>query len=91
MEGLLTKCKESIKANKQKTSALTEVKESLAQQVTEREAEVNDLRSQLLSAQSTLSSTQKEIQTYRNKEQQEELQIAEIKMMMHQVITIYYW
>lgn len=27
LEGLLTKCKESIKANKQKTNALTEVKE----------------------------------------------------------------
>jgi len=29
LEALLTKCKESIKANKQKTFALTEVKENL--------------------------------------------------------------
>merc|ERR1711976_998505 len=46
LEGLLTKCKESIKANKLKTTALTEVKESLAKQVGECEAECDDLRSQ---------------------------------------------
>ena len=90
LEGLLTKCKESIKANKQKTNALTEVKESLATQVSEREAEVDDLKSQLVNVQSTLESAQKEVENYRNKEQQEELQIAEIKMMMHQVTRFCY-
>ena len=85
MEGLLTKCKESIKANKQKTTALTEVKESLAKQVSEKEGDLNDVRSQLVNSQATLSTAQKEIESYRNKAQQEELQIAEVKMMMHQV------
>ena len=85
LEGLLTKCKESIKANKQKTSALTEVKESLAKQVGEREAELDDLRSQLLNSQATLSVAQKEIENYKKREQNDELQIAEVKMMMHQV------
>ena len=94
LEGLLTKCKESIKANKQKTTALTEVKESLANQgkhfffffkVEEKEVELNDVKSQLLNTQSVLSSAQIELDGLRNKGQQEELQIAEIKMMMHQV------
>ena len=85
LEGLLTKCKESIKANKQKTTALTEVKESLAKQVEEKEIELNDVKSQLLNNQSILSSTQIELSSLRSKGQQEELQIAEIKMMMHQV------
>ena len=88
LEGLLTKCKESIKANKQKTTALTEVKESLAKQVTEKEVELNDVKSQLLNTQSSLSSTQTEMESLRSKGQQEELQIAEIKMMMHQVLVI---
>ena len=109
LEGLLTKCKESIKANKQKTTALTEVKESLANQgkhfflykpqhfheffeyfffffkVEEKEVELNDVKSQLLNTQSVLSTAQIELDSLRNKGQQEELQIAEIKMMMHQV------
>ena len=84
----MTKCKESIKANKQKTTALTEVKESLAKQVTEKEVELNDVKSQLLNTQSSLSSTQTEMESLRSKGQQEELQIAEIKMMMHQVLVI---
>ena len=82
---MLTKCKESIKANKQKTTALTEVKESLAKQVGEREGELDDLRSQLLNTQATLSVAQKEIENYKKREQNDELQIAEVKMMMHQV------
>ena len=85
LEGLLTKCKESIKANKQKTSALTEVKENLAKQVTDKESELEDLRSQFYATQTTLTSAQKEIDGYRRREQQEELQIAEVKMIMHQV------
>ena len=87
MEGLLTKCKESIKANKQKTSALTEVKENLAKQVTDKESELEDLRSQFFVTQTTLTSAQKEIDGYRRREQHEELQIAEVKMMMHQVCS----
>lgn len=43
------------------------------------------MRSQLLSTQATLTTAQREIDGYRKREQQEELQIAEIKMMMHQV------
>merc|ERR1719391_1887173 len=40
LETLLTKCKESIKANKQKTTALTEVKDSLSKQLSEKEADL---------------------------------------------------
>ncbi len=47
LETLLTKCKESIKANKQKTQALTEVKESLSTQLSEREAECEKLKTQV--------------------------------------------
>ena len=47
--------------------------------------ELNDVKSQLLNTQSVLSSAQIELDGLRNKGQQEELQIAEIKMMMHQV------
>ena len=47
--------------------------------------ELNDVKSQLLNSQSVLSSAQIELDGLRNKGQQEELQIAEIKMMMHQV------
>ena len=43
----MTKCKESIKANKQKTQALTEVKESLSQQLSDRETECEKLKSQV--------------------------------------------
>ena len=84
LEGLLTKCKESIKANKLKTTALTEVKESLAKQVGEREAECDDLRSQLVNLQSTLTVAQEEISNHKKREQSEELQIAELKLTMHQ-------
>ena len=80
----MTKCKESIKANKQKTTALTEVKESLAKQVGEREAESDDLRSQLVNLQSTLTAAQTEISNHKKREQSEELQIAELKLSMHQ-------
>ncbi len=85
LEGLLTKCKESIKANKQKTTALTDVKESLAKQVSERETECEDLRSQLLSTQATLTAAQKEIEGLKQRGQNDELLIAETKMVMHQV------
>ena len=68
LEALLTKCKESIKANKQKTVALTEVKESLATQLANKETECQGLGSQLSKIQSELDVLQK-------KEQEEELQV----------------
>ena len=74
LEALLTKCKESIKANKQKTQALTEVKESLAVTLGEREKEYADLKATVV-----------DYEARQAKAQEEELQIAETKMMMHQV------
>ena len=44
MESLLSKCKENIKANKQKTAALTEVKEQLASDLALRETELAEER-----------------------------------------------
>lgn len=44
MESLLSKCKENIKANKQKTAALTEVKEQLASDLALRETELTEER-----------------------------------------------
>ena len=70
LEALLTKCKESIKANKQKTQALTEVKESLSVQLSEKEKECAELTA------------------FRDKAKQDELQIAETKMVMHQEIIV---
>ena len=74
LESLLTKCKDSIKANKQKTQALTEVKESLSAQLSEREAECEAARAKL-----------KEFEDRSSKAREEEIQIAETKMVMHQV------
>ena len=79
LEALLTKCKESIKANKQKTTALTEVKDSLATQLAETEGENKKLANGLKLVQDELDSIKK-------REQIEELQIAETKMQMHQEI-----
>ena len=79
LEALLTKCKESIKANKQKTTALTDVKDSLAEQLAEKEKENEKLGNNLKAARDELESLKK-------REQVEELQIAEIKMQMHQEI-----
>ena len=47
LEALLTKCKDSIKTNKQKNSALAETNRSLSEQMTEREAECERLRVQV--------------------------------------------
>ena len=44
LESLLSKCKENIKANKQKTAALTEVKEQLASDLALREKELAEER-----------------------------------------------
>lgn len=49
LEALLTKCKDSIKTNKQKSSALTETNRSLSEQMTEREAECERLRVKVMS------------------------------------------
>ena len=74
MESLLTKCKESIKANKQKTQALTETKENLASTLGEKEQEIQTLRGKI-----------SEFEAFKKKAQAEEIQIAETKMVMHQV------
>ena len=78
LETLLTKCKESIKANKQKTTALTEVKDSLSKQLSEKEAD-------LIVLTDRFNSTEAELKELKRKEQEEELQIAQAKMHMHQV------
>ena len=78
LETLLTKCKESIKANKQKTTALTEVKDSLSKQLSEKEAD-------LIVLTDRFNSTEAELKEVKRKEQEEELQIAQAKMHMHQV------
>ena len=78
LETLLTKCKESIKANKQKTTALTEVKDSLSKQLSEKEAD-------LIVLTDRFNSTDAELKELKRKEQEEELQIAQAKMHMHQV------
>merc|ERR1712203_739245 len=59
LEALLTKCKESIKANKQKTTALTEVKDSLATQLADREGENEKLINRLKLVQDELDSIKK--------------------------------
>jgi len=74
LEALLAKCKESIKANKQKTQALTEVKESLSKQLEEKEKNCVQLEEKV-----------KEFDNWKRKSKDEELQIAETKMVMHQV------
>ena len=75
LEALLTKCKESIKANKQKTTVLTEVKESLATQLASKEAECTNLSSKL-------SSLQTEYEVLKKKEQEEELQVRPNKFLL---------
>ena len=47
MEALLTKCKDSIKANKQKTQALTDVKDSLSTALSAKETECSELSQKL--------------------------------------------
>ena len=78
LEALLTKCKESIKANKQKTNALTEVKDALSQQLSEKEAELSAVNE-------SYSKVNVELEALRKREQEDELQIAQTKMHMHQV------
>merc|ERR1712029_1176597 len=81
LETLLTKCKESIKANKQKTTALTEVKDSLSKQLSEREAD-------FIALTDNFNRTNNELKELKQKDQEEELQIAQAKMQMHQEIIV---
>ena len=85
LEALLTKCKESIKANKQKTVALTEVKESLATQLASKEVECQGLGTQL-------SKIESELDVLRKKEQEEELQVnlkLSIEIDLNQIRIIF--
>jgi len=85
LEALLTKCKESIKANKQKTTALTEVKESLATQLASKEAECNNLSSQL-------TQLQNDHEVLKKKEQEEELQVCfRLTLKLNYCAICIYW
>merc|ERR1712098_1043211 len=81
LESLLSKCKENIKANKNKLTALTEVKEQLAMDLENKEKELLDekLNSKRISDQ---------LELVKNKEEGEELQMAEAKLAMHREIII---
>lgn len=83
LEALLTKCKESIKANKQKTGALTELKDTLSKQLSEKEGQIKELDIKY-------NAINEQYIQLKEKEQQEELQIAETKMHMHQVSQRFY-
>ena len=76
LESLLSKCKENIKTNKNKTTALTEVKDQLAVDLEVKDKEVLELKasSDLIKA---------ELDTLKKKEEGEEIQIAEVKLAMH--------
>ena len=76
LESLLSKCKENIKANKNKLTALTEVKEQLA---TDLETKEKDLCEARESCQKAVD----ELQVLRKREETEEVQMAEIKLQMH--------
>ena len=76
LESLLSKCKENIKANKNKMSALTEVKEQLATDLENKERDLAELRS-------TCEKANEELGILRKKEESEEVQMAEIKLAMH--------
>jgi len=76
LESLLTKCKENIKANKQKIGALSEVKEELATQLQEKEASIIQLNEKNTQLES-------EVSVARERAQGEEIQLAETKLVMH--------
>eukprot|EP00092_Neocalanus_flemingeri_P054245 GFUD01063881.1.p1 GENE.GFUD01063881.1~~GFUD01063881.1.p1 ORF type:complete len:1583 (+),score=606.32 GFUD01063881.1:211-4959(+) len=76
LESLLSKCKENIKANKNKLSALTEVKEQLAVDLEAKEKELNDEKAASKKAVD-------ELQLIKNREEGDELQMAEAKLAMH--------
>ena len=76
LENLLSKCKENIKANKNKLSALSEVKDQLATDLEIKETELSEEKE---SHKKVLD----ELQIYRKREEGEELQMAEAKLAMH--------
>ena len=76
LESLLSKCKENIKANKNKLSALTEVKEQLAVDLELKEKE-------LLGEKVATKKAVDELELIKNREEGEELQMAEAKLAMH--------
>ena len=76
LENLLSKCKENIKANKNKLTALTEVKDQLATDLELKETELGEEKD---SHKKVLD----ELQIYRKREEGEELQMAEAKLAMH--------
>merc|ERR1712123_531453 len=76
LESLLSKCKENIKANKNKLSALTEVKEQLAVDLESKEKE-------LIGEKAATKKAVDELELIKNREEGEELQMAEAKLAMH--------
>merc|ERR1719234_769104 len=76
LESLLSKCKENIKANKQKTAALTEVKEQLASDLALRETELAEEKAKALDVNA-------QMELLKGREAGEELQMAEVKLAMH--------
>ena len=76
LESLLSKCKENIKANKQKMQALTEVKEQLSMDLEAKESELVEERERGVRVASELTEL-------RGREAGEELQMAEVKLAMH--------
>ena len=76
LESLLSKCKENIKTNKNKTTALTEVKDQLAADLEQKEKELVELRD-------SSDKVRAELETLKRKEEGEEIQIAEVKLAMH--------
>lgn len=76
LESLLSKCKENIKANKHKMTALTEVKEKLAVQLEDKEKELQEEKS-------SADGVRQELESIRNREEGDEIQMAEAKLAMH--------
>ena len=76
LESLLSKCKENIKANKNKMTALTEVKEQLATDLETKEKDLSEARESCQKAND-------ELDILRKREESEEVQMAEIKLQMH--------
>ena len=76
LESLLSKCKENIKTNKNKTIALTEVKDQLAADLELKEKELVEMKD-------SSDKMRAELDTLKKKEEGEEIQIAEVKLAMH--------
>ena len=76
LESLLSKCKENIKANKNKMTALTEVKDQLASDLERKEREVGECREEV-------KRTVEEMTVIKQNSESEQVQIAEVKLAMH--------